>query len=274
MPDQRSIVTRTAGKRHGPITRLMSPGDVGQLTRPFVFLDYIDAPRDGGPRFGFHPHSGIATLTFPLNFDTQHETSEGQVDTVEQGGIEWVVTGGGIWHKAQPLNGGERLLGFQLWLSLPPLLEVAPPSARFIQPSSVPRAGPVRVLLGRYGQAASPIDVPIDANIFWVQLSDGEQWSYAPPPGHAVGWAFAQSGSLHAGGAVLRRELAVFEAGSAPIEFQAEGDCGFLVGSAVPHPYELVLGQYSVHTSAAALAVGTRRIAQIGQQLRRDGLNS
>jgi hypothetical protein len=59
----RPTTTRTPGRRHGPITRLMSPGDIGRLTKPFIFLDYVEAPGGGGPNFGFHPHSGIATLT-------------------------------------------------------------------------------------------------------------------------------------------------------------------------------------------------------------------
>jgi hypothetical protein len=35
----RSIVLRTRGHSHGVITRLVSPGDLGQLIKPFVFLD-------------------------------------------------------------------------------------------------------------------------------------------------------------------------------------------------------------------------------------------
>jgi len=38
----RRIAFRTAGHAHGPITRLMSPGDVGELVKPFVFLDYFE----------------------------------------------------------------------------------------------------------------------------------------------------------------------------------------------------------------------------------------
>ena len=37
----RQIVHRTRGQRHGAITRLMSPGDLGQVLKPFVFLDGI-----------------------------------------------------------------------------------------------------------------------------------------------------------------------------------------------------------------------------------------
>ncbi|EGH22978.1 pirin, partial [Pseudomonas amygdali pv. mori str. 301020] len=38
----RAITHRTSGKSRGPITRLMSPGDLGQLLKPFVFLDQFD----------------------------------------------------------------------------------------------------------------------------------------------------------------------------------------------------------------------------------------
>ena len=37
---QRGIAFRTSGRRHGPITRLVSSSDVGQLIKPFVFLDH------------------------------------------------------------------------------------------------------------------------------------------------------------------------------------------------------------------------------------------
>ena len=38
----RRIALRTRGHGHGPITRLMSPSDLGQVVKPFVFLDIFD----------------------------------------------------------------------------------------------------------------------------------------------------------------------------------------------------------------------------------------
>ena len=274
MPTSRSINTRTPGRRHGPITRLMSPGDIGQLTKPFIFLDYVEAPGGGGPNFGFHPHSGIVTLTYPLSFDIQHEISSGQVDVVRQGGIEWMAAGRGIWHRAQPVPADpptQTLQGFQIWFALPPSHELAPASALFLQPEQVPTAGPVRVLLGAYGDAVSPIAAPWDLNYLWVELKDGERWHYQPPATHQVAWAFAQRGTLQVAGAQLVRELAVFEDGNAGLDFQAEGDCAFLLGSAAPHAHDLVLGPYSVHSSKQALAAGVRHIAELGEQLQQQG---
>src|SRR3982074_3231234 len=56
----RAIVRRTRGQTHGPVTRLMSPFDFGEILKPFVFLDLFD--HEGAPLNGpLHPHSGIAT---------------------------------------------------------------------------------------------------------------------------------------------------------------------------------------------------------------------
>jgi len=64
----------------------------------------------------------------------------------------------------------------------------------------------------------------------------------------------------------------VFEEGQAAIEFVAQGATEFVLGSAVKHPYDLVTGYYSVHTSAAALVQGETEIQRIGQQLRGAGI--
>ena len=40
----RQIVFRSAGRRHGPIRRLVSPSDVGEIIKPFVFLDHGEVP--------------------------------------------------------------------------------------------------------------------------------------------------------------------------------------------------------------------------------------
>ena len=37
----RTIVQRTRRRTHGPVTRLMSPSDFGEILKPFVFLDLI-----------------------------------------------------------------------------------------------------------------------------------------------------------------------------------------------------------------------------------------
>jgi redox-sensitive bicupin YhaK (pirin superfamily) len=265
-----AIVFKTHGKRHGPITRLVSPGDVGQSIKPFVFLDYIEADAGGGPNFGFHPHSGIATLTFPITFDVEHETSDGQIDHVQAGGEEWMMAGSGIWHRGRAFS-QVPMRGFQIWFCMPPSHELAPPHALFIQPHEVPSVGPVKLLLGSYQGLHSPIPSPNDVCYVWVRLQDGERWTFTLPSGHDRAWVFAQEGELQVAGDILQRELAVFESGLTTLTFEAHGDCGFLLGSTAPYPHDLHLGYYSVHSSAKALAQGEARIQMIGEQMRVDG---
>lgn len=86
----RQIVHRTMGNRHGPITRLISPSDLGNLIKPFVFLDYFEAEPGMASGSGWHPHSGIATITFVLSGTTSYEDSTGKQGLLPSGGIEWM----------------------------------------------------------------------------------------------------------------------------------------------------------------------------------------
>ena len=272
----RAIVYRTRGMKHGPIARLVSPGDLGEFLKPFVFLDLFGFDTEGGHRgFGMHPHSGIATLTWLIEGDTLYEDTTGEQGVLRGGGVEWMRAGNGVWHTGAPAPGVKRVRGFQLWVALPASEENAPAQSIYLAPSQVPREGPARVLLGSYGAARSAIPAPAPINYLAVQLKDGEHWRYTPPAGHTVGWLAVESGRLdagdEAGGTIGDGELAVFEESGEAIDLVAHGDTSFVLGSAVKHPHELVMGHYSVHTSRATLDQGEAEIRRIGAKLRQEG---
>jgi hypothetical protein len=64
----------------------------------------------------------------------------------------------------------------------------------------------------------------------------------------------------------------VFGEGGQAITFEALADAGFVLGSAVRHPCDLVTGYYSVHTNAEALRLGENNIAEIGRRLHDQGV--
>src|SRR5262252_9638328 len=69
-PSIRNIIYSTRGTTRGPITRLVSPSDLGEAMKPFVFLDlaHFDGRSEPTPmEYFWHPHSGIATVTVPLD---------------------------------------------------------------------------------------------------------------------------------------------------------------------------------------------------------------
>lgn len=266
----RNVVFRTRGQAHGPVVRLVSPSDVGKMIKPFVFLDLVDTQEAIGQQgFGWHPHSGIATLTLAIEGRGRYAESTGHEGTMVAGDVEWISAGRGVWHSGSAVP---PVKAFQLWVALPPGRELAPAFSQHLSSSDLPSDGPARVLLGRSGEAASPIDAPAGVNYFVVQLKAGQRWTHQPPRDHRVGWIAVMDGRLRTPDLVDKGELAVFEPSDAAIEFEAVTDARFVLGTSIPHPHDLHLGHYSVHTSPAALIEGEREIARIGRELRARGV--
>jgi redox-sensitive bicupin YhaK (pirin superfamily) len=260
------IARRTSGQTHGPITRLMSPSDFGRLLKPFVFLDLIDNQGKPFSGFGLHPHSGIATLTYVAEGSVRYEDTNGATGLLRAGGIEWMRAGGGVWHGGGAGEPG-RTRGFQLWIALPPELELGPSESVYHAPEVIPQDGPARVLLGSYGNATSAIKTPSPMNYLAVRLKAGERWSYQPPAEHTVLWTAVGMGSVLVPDELQQGELVAFRPSNALIEFEARSDAEFVLGSAVRHDYDLVLGSHSVHTSAEALREAEGRISAIQTRL-------
>jgi redox-sensitive bicupin YhaK (pirin superfamily) len=268
----RPIVARTRGLTHGAVTRLVSPGDIGELIKPFVFLDYFEADPANAPRFGFHPHSGIATLTLILSGQAFYQESTDREGIIETGGVEWMRASSGIWHTGG-MSGEQRTKGFQLWLAMPPALELAPPQSQYLGASDFQSAGPARVIAGEYAGVKSIIESPHGMTYLDVRLKAAERWIYQPPASHDVAWIASHQGVVAtASERVSKGELVVFEEGDQPIVFEALEDAAFVLGSAVRHPYDLVTGYYSVHTNAEALRLGENNIDRIGRRLREQGV--
>ena len=266
----RRVAYRTRGHSQGSITRLVSPSDVGELIKPFVFLDYFDIDPEHMPAIGFHPHSGIATLTVLLEGRVSYEETSGTKGIIEPGGVEWMRAGGGVWHTGGAV-GTPRAKGFQLWIALPPEMEGLESKAQYLGSEHFQSQGPARVILGHYGQAISEVSAPATINYLDVALKKGEKWRYQPPEDHSVAWVALHKGKLAAQETVDKGELAVFAESNAALDFEALEDTGFVLGSAVKHPHDLVLGTYSVHTSRQALDRGEAKIREIGQRLRAEG---
>ena len=265
----RAIVQRARGRAHGPVTRLMSPSDMGEILKPFVFLDLFDhrgEPFDGG----LHPHSGIATLTYVAEGAVSYIDPDNVRGTLPAGGVEWMQAGRGMWHGGG-LDKAGRTRGFQLWIALPPVLELGPTLSIYQAPEDVPEDGPVRILLGSHGSASSPIVSPSPMNYLAVRLKAGERWRYEPPMGHTVLWTAVLSGTVSVPDQLQHGDLVAFEPSSGAVEFEARTDTEFVVGSAVPHEHDLVLGSHSVHTTRVALRAAQAHISAVQTRLVQEG---
>lgn len=274
---RRAIRQRTRGRTQGPITRLMSPSDLGQTVKPFVFLDIFDAQEPmlrAMARMPLHPHSGVATVTVLTQGRMRFDDPQAGTGILGYGGVEWMRAGRGVWHGQEMVpDDVPRIQGFQLWLALPEALELGEPQSRYIEAGSMAQAGPAHVIVGAYAGVVSPVPAPAGINYLLVTLPAGSAWTYQPPPGHGVAWLALAQGSLDAGSPVAAGDMVVFEQGESAIALHATGTeaAVFVLGSAVPHPHPLVLGSYSVHTSAQALRAGERCIRELADRMHQAG---
>ena len=222
------------GRRHGPITRLIAPWDIGELTSPFVLLNYAEAERRSRPLFGVHPPSGITSLTVVLNGELSFEDKTGKRGEVAAAGFAWMKSGSVVWHEGGDAA-REPLRVFHLWIAQLGAQEQRAAASEYIAPDEVEEDGPVRVLLGEFGRARSRIrQAPAGLNFFHVRLKDRQDFRYAPPDGHNVIWLAVDRGSLQLqeGERALWEQIAVFRDSAGVIEVQADGETSFVLGSA------------------------------------------
>jgi redox-sensitive bicupin YhaK (pirin superfamily) len=75
----------------------MSPSDLGQVLKPFVFLDIFDVSGDAIHAMAsmpLHPHSGIATVTVFTEGRVRYNDPDNGEGTIGYGGVEWMRAGG------------------------------------------------------------------------------------------------------------------------------------------------------------------------------------
>ena len=267
----RRIVRRTRGRTHGSITRLMSPSDeLGKMLKPFVFLDLFDTDKASFSGTNLHPHSGIVTVTYLFEGSVRYEDTTGMKGLFSEGGVEWFKAARGAWHGGGP-GDDPRMRGFQLWVALPPEHELGAVESIYLPSDAIEHDGPVSVVVGKYNKAKSSLVAPTSMNYLAIRLKAGQAWHYQPPADHDVAWIAVGKGRIATPEQVDAGELVAFETSHDPIDFKADTDTELVLGSARHHPHDLVLGHYSVHTSASALESGERQIAEIGARLRQVG---
>jgi hypothetical protein len=98
----RDVIYRTRGRGHGEVFRLMSPSDLGEKLKPFVFLDsFGGVMSEFVAAGGMHPHSGIGTVTVFTLRTVASEICHGRAAIMRLGGASPIRT---CPKTATPLN--------------------------------------------------------------------------------------------------------------------------------------------------------------------------
>jgi redox-sensitive bicupin YhaK (pirin superfamily) len=227
----RRIALLRSGRRHGPVTRLITPWDIAELTQPFLFLAYLEVAPGWQPLLAVHPQPGVGALTLVLSGALAYRDALGIGKTLTAGGFRWTT--------ASALDDGGRAAGgplraLQLWITLP----TAPAGAAenlYVASHELQEEGSVRVILGQFGRARGAIAHSAQGiNYFHVRLRDGEQWRYLAPDQHNVTWLSVDRGGvrLRVGERVCCEQIALFGDSRGVIELTADGETSFVLGTA------------------------------------------
>ncbi len=269
----RRVALLASGGAHGAVTRLITPWSIGELTTPFVFLDYAELAR-ASSLGGIHPHPGIATLTVVLNGAVTFEDASGARAEVHAGGCLWMRGSHAAWRGSASAG---PLRVYQLWLALPAAQDDSHVASQGVASQELEEDGPARLMLGQSGRTRSRIHgAPADINCFHVCLQDRQRWRYTAPAGHNVTWLAVDRGGvqLEDGARIYREQIAVFGDSPGPIEVEAAGATSFLLGSAARRPHLLAQVEHSDAAPFAAIAQADPELAWPAARLRAQGRRS
>jgi redox-sensitive bicupin YhaK (pirin superfamily) len=250
-------------------------GSLFEQLKPFALFDAGIIPKSE-MTIGWHPHSGVATITFPYNAKLNHADSEGNGGTINSRGLQWMASGSGVWHKESYVAEQDHIGILQLWLLLPPDEETTPVRYFNLQPNDIPQFGHVRILLGEYQGIKAVKEVSHNVTYLHINLRKGQSFNWLLPEKQTRGFVYSLSGSL-----VIDREIVGAEQFAllkevdsrlaVSLSIVAETACEFVLGLTEPWPHPVMSHYGQIHTNEEALMIGSKRIQTLGNQLVQQG---
>jgi len=172
----------------------MLPNRYAEAVGPFVFLDHVlptkhspDEPLKKVNGTGAHPHRGIATLTYILNGEADHNDSRGHHANVHSGGAQWMKAGNGIIHdevvNVDSQTNDHLTHAMQFWINLPSKNKAEPPKYLPLQANDIPQqelgdgGGRIKVIAGEYESLVSRIPSYSKQILYHIQLEAGKRYS-------------------------------------------------------------------------------------------------
>ncbi|MCI5057039.1 MAG: pirin family protein [Flavobacteriales bacterium] len=71
---------------------------------------------DPGKGFGMHPHDNMEIISIPLEGDLEHKDSMGNVATIQQGDVQVMSAGTGVFHSEYNKNTDSKVKFLQIWV--------------------------------------------------------------------------------------------------------------------------------------------------------------
>jgi redox-sensitive bicupin YhaK (pirin superfamily) len=173
---------------HGSHFRAYGLRGMAKLIDPFIGVDHAWM---SAPTFPPHPHAGFSAVSY-LFLDSEtgisNHDSIGNHNLIRPGGLHWITAGRGVVHEEVPAEAGKTVHSLQIFVNLARDQQSIDPFALSLGPLDVPVVQTpgvkVRVPLGRYEEARSPLSPPTDVTMLDISLEEGTALSVSVASGH------------------------------------------------------------------------------------------
>ncbi|KAB1085373.1 pirin family protein [Neorhizobium galegae] len=225
-PVEQLILPAVRDLGDGFTVRRALPSAKRRMVGPFIFLDHFGPTilaAGEGQDVRPHPHIGLSTLTYLLEGEIIHRDSEGNVQTVRAGDVNWMTAGQGIVHSertpADVRAKGGTMFGQQVWVALPKAMEEIEPRFSNHVEGTLPgvEAGDVSltIVAGEAFGVQSP--VPVHSDLMYVDAVLKRDARLQIPADHIERAAFVVSGEVEVEGqtgSFGAMQLVVFKPGA------------------------------------------------------------
>jgi len=160
------------------------------LIDPFLSIDHVWI---SAPTFPPHPHAGFSAVSY-LFLDSEtginNRDSLGNRNLILPGGLHWTAAGRGVVHEEVPAETGKTVHMLQIFINLARERQSAAPFALSLAPQDVPvvqlSGARVRVPLGNYREARSPLTPPTEVSVLDIFLDDDSALTVPVASGHSA----------------------------------------------------------------------------------------
>ncbi|EOY9199541.1 MULTISPECIES: pirin family protein [Serratia] len=171
------VITSLLPANRGSHFRACSLRNTGTPLDPFLGVDHVWM---SAPTFPPHGHYGFSAVSYVfLDSETgiNNRDSLGNRNLILPGGLHWTTAGSGIMHEEIPAETGRTVHSLQIFIELAAHQKDMAPDALSLEPHNVPVVQmpgvKVRVPLGVFGQARSPLMPPTPVDVLDISLDDG-----------------------------------------------------------------------------------------------------
>lgn len=175
---------------HGSHFRAYGLRGSAALIDPFIGVDHAWM---SAPTFPPHPHAGFSAVSY-LFLDSEtgidNRDSLGTHNLIRPGGLHWTTAGRGVVHEEVPAQTGKTVHSLQIFVGLAPEQRDIEPFALSVEPQDVPVVQlpgvKVRVPVGCFGTACSPLRAPTAVTMLDITLEAGAQLAVPVEAGHGA----------------------------------------------------------------------------------------